>query len=72
MNNKKKIDGNKLTPTHHLPDIGCGALPTTILTLIKIDNPLSKIKFHDISGSKRTLGGPINYQTLNYLQKLQN
>ena len=36
--NKKKSDGNQLTPTQHLPDIGCGTLPNTILTLIKTDN----------------------------------
>ena len=33
---KKKSVGKQLTPTQHLPDIGCGTLPNKILTLIKL------------------------------------
>ena len=66
---KKKSNGNKLTATQHLPDIGCGTLPTTILTLNKTDNASAKIKFQHMCGPKPTLGGPINYRTLNYSSK---
>ena len=38
VSNKKKSDGKKLTPTQNLPNIGCGTLPSKILTLIKTDN----------------------------------
>ena len=65
MSSKKKSDGKKLTPTQHLPDNDCGTLPTIVLTLIKTDDAYSKVEFRDMCGSKHTLGGPINYRTLN-------
>ena len=40
VSNRKKSDGKPVTLTQHLPDIGCGTLPNTILTLIKTDNAL--------------------------------
>ena len=70
MSNKKKSDGKKLTPTQTLPDIGCGTLPTTILTRIKSDNAYLKIEFRDMLGSIRTLVRPINYRTLNSSSKI--
>ena len=51
-------------------DIGCGTLPTKILTLIKMDNAQSKNEFQDMCGSKHTLGGPKNYRTLNSTSKI--
>ena len=70
MNNKKKSGGKKLTLTQHLPDFGCGTLPTTVLTLIKADDAESKINFQVMCGSKHTLGGPINYRALNLSLKI--
>ena len=35
---KRESDCKMLKPTQHLPDIGCGTLPTTTLTFIKTDN----------------------------------
>ena len=52
-NKEKKSDGMKLTPTQHLPDIGCTTLPTTDLTLRKFDDTLSKIEIQDVCGSKQ-------------------
>ena len=37
VSKKKKSDGKQPTSTQDLPDIGCGTLPNTILTLIKTD-----------------------------------
>ena len=70
LSNKKKSDGKKLTPTQHLPNISCGTLPTTILTLIRTDNVWSTIELQDICGSKYTLSGPIKYRTLNSSSKI--
>ena len=35
ISKEKKRNGKKLTPTKNLPDIGCGMLPTTVLTRSK-------------------------------------
>ena len=32
----------KLTPTQHLPDIGCGTLPTTVFTLTETDEATNR------------------------------
>ena len=69
VGNKKKSKGNKVTPKPHLPNICCGTSPATILTLIEIDNAYPKHEFQDMCGSKHTLGGPINYRTLNSSSK---
>ena len=53
-NKEKKSDGKNLTRTQHLPDIGCGMLPTTVLTLIKSDDFYSKIEFQDMCVWKHT------------------
>ena len=55
VSNKKESDWKKLTPTQHLPNIGCGTLPPTFLKLIKTNNASSKIEFQDMCGSKHTL-----------------
>ena len=70
MSNKKKSHGKKLTPTQHLPDIGFGTLLTTVLAFIKNDDAWSKIDFQDMYRSKHTLGGPINYRTMNSSSKI--
>ena len=43
-NKEKKSDGEKLTPTQHIPVSGGGMLRTTGLTLIKTHDARSKIK----------------------------
>ena len=70
VSNKKKSHGKKLTPTQHLPDIGFGTLLTTVLAFIKNDDAWSKIDFQDMYRSKHTLGGPINYRTMNSSSKI--
>ena len=70
MSNKKNSNGKKLTPTQHLPHICGGTLLTRVLTLMKTEDALSKIDFQGFCGSKLTVGGPINYRTLNPFSKI--
>ena len=70
VSNTKKSDGKKLTPTQHLPNIACGTLPTIVLTPFKTHYAQSEIDFQDMCGSKNTLSGPINDQTLSSFSKI--